>query len=176
MHLLTCPSCELSIPVANSQAGERITCSGCQRPIDVPTLGKLRQLPEADQPGADAGPPAGETGNGSVGFAILGLIATGALLMAGFCGIRWALIEVPLTTEVHIEEFGKAYQGLDPAQLIREYEQMEEYGIDLGPRYKYKQIEDDKTRWGRSGLAAASVGLLAVLGAVAIGVSGRKRK
>ena len=62
---------------------------------------------------------------------VLGLIATACLLVAGFCGIRWSLIDVSGTTEQHIANYREQYKGLTAAELIREYEQMEKYGLDL---------------------------------------------
>lgn len=177
MHLLPCPSCQASIPVSPSQAGDRTTCPNCQSSVAIPTLGKLRQLPLAEQ-----APPAGElrsieTGSRSgAGFIVLGLIATACLLVAGFCGIRWSLIDVSATTEKHISSYREQYKALTAAELIREYEQMEKYGLDLASPYKYKQEERTKRKWGLNASIAAGLGGLAILGAAVLAASGRQER
>lgn len=175
MYLLPCPSCQTSITVSPSQAGDTTTCPACQSAIDIPKLGQLRQLDRAEQtPSATVGPREVSTGR-QIGFMVLGLVAIASLLAAGFCGIRWALIEVPTTTDEHVAELREAYHTLSAAELIREYESMEKYGLDLGSPYKYKQIENEKKAWGNKATATAIVGGLAVIGAVIVGLVGRKR-
>ncbi len=100
------------------------------------------------------------------GFLVLGLIATASLLVAGFCGIRWVLIDVPNTTQEHIASMREQYRELSAAELIREYEQMDRYGIELVTPYKYKQLQIKKDSWGRNASIAAAVAGLAVLGGV----------
>ena len=96
----------------------------------------------------------------SAGFLVLGLIATASLLVAGFCGIRWVLIDVPNTTEEHIATYREEYRELSAAELIREYEQMDRYGIELVTPYKYKAIADQERTAGAEMQASqpASVG------------------
>ncbi|MGB7327580.1 MAG: hypothetical protein WBD31_22070 [Rubripirellula sp.] len=175
MHLLTCPACQDSIPVTTSQAGERMTCPACQSPVDVPTLGQLRKLPVTEESAAQS-PELRETaGGGSIAFGVFGLIATAALLVAGFCGIRWALIDIPINTESHIAEFEQAYQEIEAAQLIREYEQMEEFGVDVAMPYKYKTLANTKSDWGWSSAIAGAVAAIAIILATIFGIAGRKR-
>lgn len=109
-----------------------------------------------------------------MGFLVLGLIATAALVIAVFCGIRWGLIEVPMTTQGHLAELSKAYQEIPPAQLIREFEQMEEFGIDAGAPYGYKKIENQKTEWGRNAMIAGAISLLSAAGAIGLASMARK--
>jgi hypothetical protein len=107
---------------------------------------------------------------------VLGLIATACLLVAGFCGIRWSLIDVPLNTEQHIATYREQYKGLTAAELIREYEQMEKYGLDLASPYNYKKQERTKRRWGQNASIAAGLGGLAILGAAALAAFGRQKR
>ncbi|TWU58684.1 hypothetical protein Poly51_14630 [Rubripirellula tenax] len=177
MHLLTCPECQVSVPVATSQAGGRTQCSGCQAILEIPTLGQLRQLPVAEGSVNDDDAyvnPA--SSGGSIAFGIVGLLATAALVVAAYTGIRWSLIDVPVTTDLHIAEYQNAYTKLPAAQLIREYEQMEEFGIDVALPYTYVTMANTKSDWGWTSATAGGVALLAVLAMLAIGVSGRKRK
>lgn len=106
---------------------------------------------------------------------VLGMIAIGATVIASFCGIRWYIVDVPMTTEVHIAEYEKAYETLAPANLVREYEQMEEYALEMVPMYTYKKIERTKSDWGRSASIAGGVGFLAAIGAFVMGLVARKR-
>ncbi len=176
MHLLTCPECETAFPVANSQAGQHTACPHCNASIDVPTLGQLRRLPEAEETRPALDQTREPSGGGSAGFLVFGLIATAALVVGSFCGIRWAMIDVPMTTEAHIAGLDQAYNDLSAAQLIREYEQMEELSIDLRTPYVYKQIEIKKSEWGRTALISAIVGVLAIGGAVIVAATSASRR
>ena len=144
-------------------------------------LGKLRQLPLADDsPGADGSPPAAVGREGGLGrraaFVTLGLVATASLLIASFCWIRWSLIEVAVTTDIHIETLRQEYHQVPAAQLIREYEDMEKYGLDLPTPYKYKQIETNKKSWGRNASIWTAIGSLSLIGCIALGVTGRRKQ
>ena len=110
------------------------------------------------------------------GFLVLGLIATASLLVAGYCGIRWVLIDVPHTTEEHIASMAEQYQKLSAAELIREYEQMDRYGIELVTPYPYKQLQMKKDSWGRNASMAGAIGGLAFLGAFALAATGRRKR
>lgn len=177
MYLLPCSHCDASVPITTSQAGGAADCPACHAQVEVPTLGKVRQLPmsESGIASEQKRQAAASSGGGSIGFLVLGMIATAALVIAGFCGIRWFLIDVPLTTQTHIAEYEKAYQGIEPAKLVREYEQMEKYPLDLVPMYTYKKTEQTKADWGRSAAIAGGVGLLAAIGAFLAGTANRKR-
>lgn len=176
MHLLPCPSCQASISVSPSQAGDETTCPKCQSSVVIPKLGQIRQLPLAED-----GPSGGqtvakgemETSSGRrAGFVVLSLIGTASLLAAGFCGIRWSLIDVPSSTEQHIARYREEYAKLSAAELVREYEDMEKYGVELGRPYRYKTMEMTKKKWGQNASIAAGIGGLAILGAVVLVGSG----
>ena len=138
MHLLPCPECEASIPVSPSQAGDQATCPACQAAVPIPKLGELRQLPLEGGQAAEADAAGPRELESSVwtraSFLLLGLLAVASLLIAGFCTIRWYLVEVVATSEQHVAQLREDYQGLSAAQLIREYEDIEKSGLDLpGP-------------------------------------------
>ncbi len=180
MHLLPCPQCQTPIPVAPSQAGDHATCPGCQAEVAIPTLGQLKRLPSAE-PDADpkpAGKLSGSEGPTAkrVGFVVLGVIATAMLLIAGFSAIRWSLIETPKTTDEHISELREAYKSLTPAELIREYEQMEKYALDMTPPYRYQTVALEKQRWGRNAAIAGTIGGFAVIIAAGLAISGRRNR
>jgi hypothetical protein len=166
MHLLTCPSCHTSIPVSPSQAGDQANCPACQTAVEVPRLGDLKKLPMA--PDAPSLKPA-KAASGGFLFLTLGLIGTACLLVASYCGIRWALIDVPMTTEEHIAKFEAGYAEMSAAELIREYENMEEYGIELARPFFYKRDELKKSGWGNKAASAGAVGLLLIAGAFLFG-------
>lgn len=169
MHLLPCPDCQTPIRVTPSQAGEQVSCPACQGSVPIPNLGQLRQLPLAD-PVADRSPVArsGDVGPSParVGFVLLGVLATVSLLIAGFSTIQWVLKDAPLSTDLHIASLESQYPSLQPAELIREYEQMEKYSLDLTVPFKYKEDLVTKQRWGRNALVAACVACLSILGAM----------
>lgn len=174
MHQLPCPHCQAPIPVSPAQAGDQLTCPSCAGAVQVPKLGELRQLPlESAVPEPSPPPEAGSLG-GRAAWVSLGIVATVSLLIAGFCGIRWALIDVPLNTEQHIAELRQQYETLPAAQLIREWEQMERYGIDLASPYSYQKVAAEKRAWGVNAAVAGVIGLLCMLIAAAIARAGRR--
>ena len=177
MHLLPCPHCQTAIPVSPSQAGNQTSCTSCQSDVDIPKLGELRKLPLVEEPQTAEATEAPESSIARrAGFLVLGLFATASLLVAGFCGIRWLLIEVPNTTEEHITTLRQQYSELSAAELVREYEQMDEYGIELIAPYDYRKEQIKKDSWGRNASMAGTVGGLAILGAIALATTGRRNR
>ncbi len=175
MYLLTCSHCQTSIPVSPAQAGDEIPCPQCGEVARVPKLGELRQLPTAGTPGVpEVGPSEVASGGRTTGFVIFGGLATLCLLIAAFCGIRWALITVPSNTELHIDQMRQAYKEAQSAQLIREWEDMEKYGVDIVSAYNYQKIANEKRRWGTDAAVAGSIAGLCILAAWGFARSGRQ--
>jgi hypothetical protein len=173
MHLLPCPSCKTDIPVSPSQAGNQTSCSNCSASVEIPNLGQLRSLPQADsavQPAQDQLRPETSAVR-SFAFGSVALIAALCLLVGGYCGIRWLLTDVSLTTEQHIEGLRTEFATMEPAGLIRAYEEMEEYGLELPEPYKYKLAENMKWAWGRNALIAGGIGLFSMLMALGLAAS-----
>lgn len=144
----------------------------------IPKLGELRLLPNPDRSSAqpDDFVSAETSAARSFGFLLFACLAAGSLIVGGFSGIRWFLTDVPLTTDRHIEELRTALKTADPANLIREYEDMEKYGLELPEPYKYKIAENAKRAWGRNALVAAAIGLVALLIASILAMTGRNRR
>ena len=175
MHLLPCPSCEHSIPVSPSQAGDNTLCSACGATIAIPKLGELRQLPlspDSEPISSDEG----ASGGGGIGVVLLGMIAMIALLVTGFALIQCYLIEVPTTTDAHVKELRAAYETLDAARFIREYENMEEFRLEVPRMMLYKVAALDRQRWILYALIAGSVALLSLLAAYVLASRGRTQK
>jgi len=130
MHLLPCPHCDAKLSVAPSQAGDNMPCPECGQSVAIPSLGQIRQLPQAEQE-ASSTQSSGSATQSDVsairraGFLLFGLIAIGSLMIAAYSGIRWYLIDVPATTEEHIAMIREEYAEAPAAQLIREFEDME---------------------------------------------------
>ena len=103
----------------------------------------------------------------------MGLVAAAMLLIAAFCTVRWALIEVPMTTEGHIVQVKETYAELSGAELIREWEDMEKYGVALTAPFEYRQIELTKQGWGRDAMISGSIGLAALAVMLILGLTGR---
>ena len=179
MYQLSCPHCQNIILVTPSQAGDLVQCSACDQSVAIPRLGELKQLPrDESQPAElDRVPPYTEAGfTQRFGTVALGLICTASLLIAGYCGIRWALIDAPLTTEIHLQEVREVYPTRNPAELLREYEQMEEADLELPVPYGYKRTQNLKQGWGQNATIAGGVAILTLIGAIIFASSGRSRR
>lgn len=158
----------------------------------VPKLGELRRLPPSEESPRDTIPRNNESSVGAgIVFAVLGLIAIASLLAAGYSGIRWATVktsstteelpenneERPENTEEHLELMREILDKSPPASMIREFEDMEKFSLDITAPYGYKRMENEKTKWGRATLVSGLIGLVCVIGAIAAGASaGNKRE
>jgi hypothetical protein len=178
MYLLPCPHCQEPIEVAPSHAGDDATCTACSATVPIPKLGELRQLPRADEASSgDVAPGSVADSSGQqIGAAILGMIALVGILIGGYTAIRWFLIETPTTTQEHIDELTVAYNEANAAVLIREFENMEEMGLDLTAKYKYKTIALEKARWGWTALISGGLALIAAVTAMMLASTGRSTK
>ena len=183
MYRLDCPHCQSPTPVGPASAGDTVPCDSCGQSIAVPRLGDLKRLPPVDpaesptdqksaaRSDTSAKPRSASptrTGGDSnpILLAIAGLLIVGGLLTAGFCGFQYYLSEVPMTTQRHLAEYDQVYREVPPANLILEYESMEEQNIDLAGPLVYVKMGQTKRRWATNaiaGLAVASVGLGGVL-------------
>ncbi|TWU20551.1 hypothetical protein Pla52o_44290 [Novipirellula galeiformis] len=180
MYQLSCPHCQSVIAVSPSQAGDQTQCPSCGETVAIPRLRELRQLPQDEAQTASSdreAPPFEEPGFAQrIGTVALGLICTASLLIAGYCGIRWATIEVPMTTQRHVQEIREIYPTRNPAELLREYEQMEEASLELPSPYLYKKIQEDKDGWGHNAMIAGGISIFTLAGAIFFASSGRSRR
>lgn len=167
MPLLPCPSCDQKIPVVVSQAGSEITCPGCQKRISIPNLGDLKRLGASQAESSGEGvkefrqKASSETSAGRrVLFAALMAAAGTAAIVGIFCFVRYLAIQVPTNTEAHIAEIEGMYHQVSAAQLVREWQQMEKYGLDVVAPYQYKKLAIEKAGWGRNSLIALVVFVL----------------
>ena len=109
-------------------------------------------------------------------FAILMLIAGTAAAAGLFSAIRYVAIDVPATTETHIAEMERMYKEIPASQLVREWQQMEKFGLDATTPYNYKKLAIEKARWGRNGLIGLGVVLISVVVATVLGVGDSRQK
>ncbi|MDG2223140.1 MAG: hypothetical protein P8L85_17295 [Rubripirellula sp.] len=180
MYLLPCPHCEHEIPVANYQAGDETTCSQCGQGVVIPKLGQLRQLPTAESPTHSE--PAGKLSDSELsplrrgGFLLFGLIALASFLIAAFCGINWFLSETSGTTDEHLKSVRTEYAKVPAAQLIREFEDMDNLSLDLTLPYAYKTKENRRRDWGQNASVAATVGGLSILASLLLVMTGRRKQ
>jgi hypothetical protein len=168
MYFLPCAHCEQPIAVSPSKAGQSMECPQCGQAISVPNLGELKKVAVVDtdhRPAPSDSRSSDANATRSIAFVVLALLATACLVVASFCGIRWFLIEVPLTTAQHIADAKAAFQDASAAQLIVEYESIEEYGIDIDKPFSYQAIANNKAEWGFNAVVATAVGSLAIVGA-----------
>ena len=150
MYELTCPECQTANSVTPAKAGGEIACAQCGTSVAVPKLGELKQLPpmattgEKTQPKDDVH---GLSGGRSMAFAAVAALSLLCFLGAAFCGVNWATIEVPITTETHLADLKRSYDLSSSAKLIREYEDITQYGVDIPQPYPYRNIELRKQAW-----------------------------
>ncbi|MEM9366781.1 MAG: hypothetical protein AAGD07_12365 [Planctomycetota bacterium] len=154
MFQLPCPECESVLVVSTARAGSTMTCDACQQEINIPKLRELKQLDIADTAPAQASPANTESAGGrSVAFAGIAFLATACLVAGAFSGVRYALLDAPMSTEKHIEEVERVYPTVTSAQLFREWEDLDEFGVDLIAPYQYQKAAEKKANWGRSTIA-----------------------
>ena len=149
-----------------AQAGNHVSCPSCSEMVAIPKLGELKQLPRAE--GAAAVQTTSGGGGSTFVFGVLGLIAVAALLITGYCGIRWAMIEVEATTDSHVAEIQERYTESDPAVLIREFEDMEKYSLDLIAPYSYQKAANEKSSWALNASIAGVICLVCGGGGLAL--------
>jgi len=175
MFLLPCPSCQKPAEIAPTQAGDTLSCPACGARIQIPKLGELRQLPQSEEFDSKSDAVIEDYRVGRrIGFVVLSLISVAALFIAGFCGLQWYSVDAPLTTETYMEEVNRLYTDLEPAKLIREYEDMEKYGLAIAAPYRYKVQENEKRAWGRKALIGATAFALCGLSALLLMTTGRQ--
>ncbi len=172
MYQLTCPQCETIHEVAAAKAGGEISCTNCHEVIAVPKLGELRNLPAAANSAAadrDASAPAGLSGGRSMAFAALGLVCLLSLLGTAFCGVNWSTTEAPMSTSKHLEMLGEMYSEVSASQLIREFEEITEYGVDVPAPLKYRTQELQKQAWGQKTIGFLALAAAAFVAALFVG-------
>jgi len=145
----------------------------------VPKLRELRQLPEAgdestvDEANQPENSPA--TAGNSLGFLAAGIVAVGLLLVAAFCAVRWVTIDVPATTETHLDFFQEAYEAATPAQMVVEFEEMTATGLNLPKMYNYRIAELERNGWRQKTLVFAAIGGCCVVAAAFLRPRGGRR-
>lgn len=172
MYKLTCPHCETMNEVSTAKAGGQITCAACDGGIDVPKLGELRKLPAAGQTSqakADANASAGLSGTRSLAFMTLSLVCLLSFLGTLFCGVNWATTEVPMTTEKHLDLLRDQYAQASSAQLIREYEDITRFGVDIPNPLVYRTVELERDAWKHKTIAFALLSVTALVLAIIVG-------
>lgn len=173
MHLLTC-QCGETIPVPLRQAGNEITCPACSSTIQVPKLGQLRQLPQA-APSADQESPRPVSMGRRLTFAGVCLLAGIGFFVGAFSLITASTIEVESTTEEHIAADIERLQKAPPAQVTELWREYMVYGLNDRHPFPYKQHADEKAAWMRRGIIGMSVAAIAVIVAVVLARTGRKK-
>lgn len=170
MPLLPCPSCSATVDVAVSRAGSEIECPTCHKTISVPKLGELRKLEAESSSSASRQTLAGAGSGNRAAFALLMGIAVIAIIGGSYCLIRFAAIEVPATTEEHIAEVEEVYSQMPAAQLVREWQEMEEFSPEVAMPYVYQVIADEKSLWLRNALVGFGIAVVAgAIGFVSLG-------
>ncbi len=162
-YLLPCPHCQHPQAVGTARAGGQVACDDCGEAIVVPKLGELRQQPLA---GSGQGPAVVRKSGGGGMFLVAATVAAITILAAAFCTLRWLTIDVPATTASHIAEVTEAYPQASPAELVREYESINRYGIELPRAYGYHAIETRSNQWRTWALVLGGIGLASLAAAV----------
>lgn len=176
MYKLICPHCQAANEITAAKAGGEIACNTCHESIVVPKLGELRQLPstgETSESKVAANAAIGLSGGRSLAFMTLSLLSLLSLLGAGFCGVNWATTEVPFTTQKHLESLRDQYATASSAQLIREYEDITEFGVDIPNPLQYRTLELKREAWKHKTISFA---ILAAIVFVLALIVGRRRR
>ncbi|MEM9588021.1 MAG: hypothetical protein AAGA03_12140 [Planctomycetota bacterium] len=177
MYLLPCPECSQSLTVSPAQAGDHVDCPSCQASIAIPKLGELRQLETAETDGDAASHRSGEVSfTRQIAFVGLAMVVTASLLMAAFCGIRWVSHPSQTTPDSFIASLEETYNNASTAQMIREWEDMERFGVDLATPYSFYAEYQEKQQWRTKAMFAAGVGLFALIGCVGLGLAGSRKQ
>ena len=165
-YLFPCSNCEHQFELVATQAGQELTCPGCQQPVIAPRLGKLKQLPPADGEAAPTKSEKPKTNN---------LLFSGGLALAiicGICGVALYMYGNSMITDFDVNEkiaeFDKWVDNLSPAEVVSYYYYVDvESGLgdwreqDLTKKNTQGTILKN-TALGICGLAV--VGLLLVIG------------
>ncbi len=171
MPLLPCPSCSATVDVPTSRAGSEMSCPSCNKTIQVPKLGELRKLESQ----AAAPATGGATGHRAA-FALLMGIAAIAIVGASYCVVRFVAIEVPATTEQHIAEIDVAYSEMPVSQLVREWQEMEDFSPEMASPYVYQAVADEKSQWLQNALIGFAIaGLAGVIAFISLALGRSKR-
>lgn len=175
MPLLACPFCSATVDVPTSRAGSEIDCPSCQKAFPIPKLGELRKL-ESDSAASVAKPGSGGAAAGQrVAFALLMTIAAIAVVGASYCMVRFVAIEVPATTEEHIAEVEQLYSEMPASQLVREWQEMEDFSAELANPYFYQMVAEEKSQWLRNALIGFAIAVVsAVIAFVSLSVGRTK--
>lgn len=155
--------------VSAAKAGDTVACPQCKHTVEVPKLGELRKLESIDSKAALAVADRGLTGGRSFLFAALALVGLICLLGAAFCAVNWVTTEAPLTTQQHLDDLEVQYAKVNSAQLIREFEDITKYGVDVPTPYAYQTKVLAKQAWRNKTIAFGACGLLAAFIATIIG-------
>lgn len=172
MYKLTCPHCAAINNVSAAKAGGEITCEACHNSVSVPKLGELRKLPAGGETCADkvaANAAVGLSGGRSLAFVTLSLACLVSLLGAGFCGVNWATTEVPITTQKHLDMLKEQYAIASSAQMIREFEDITEFGVDIQNPLYYRTLELKQEAWKFKTIAFAAFAAVTFVLAVFMG-------
>lgn len=173
MHLLTCPACQSQVPVAPARAGEQIACPSCEAVIQVPKLGELRKLPRQEASGATT-PAAGQQ-RSNVAFASFFLLCVLASMVTLFCGTMYLMSRAPVTTESFLADREKDHQKASPADMVIEFNAMEERSLDVRIPYSFQTEVDVKMGWRNRALISAAVTGLLGFCTLGMGVAGNRK-
>ena len=175
MYLLSCPNCQTGLTITPAQAGDTLSCPNCDSLVNVPKLGEIRQLPRSESEESPATKAKGSSmsAGATVAFVLLSGIAVLAFIVAGYSTVRWANINPPITNDEFLARMEEDYKVADAAQLVREFEDMEKYSMDLIHPYQFQQQVDKKNRWGLNALIAAGIMLACGGGALTASIRGR---
>ncbi|OUT58181.1 MAG: hypothetical protein CBB71_14205 [Rhodopirellula sp. TMED11] len=173
MHLLTCPDCQSQVPVAPARAGEQIPCPSCEAVIQVPKLGELRNLPRQEAPVATT--PKADQPRSNVAFASFFLLCVLASMVTLFCGTMYLMSQAPVTTESFLADRKVDHQQASPADMVMEFNAMEERSLDVRIPYSFQTEVDVKQGWRNRSLFSAAATSLLALCTLGIGVTGNRK-
>lgn len=175
MYHLTC-ECGQTIPVTLRQAGNDVSCPACSKPFKVPKLGELRKFPQVISP-SDQESASRSIGMGKrLAFAALCLLAGLGFFVGAFCLIKASTIEVESTMEEHIASDIERLHQTPPGQVTDLWREYMVYGLNDRRPFPYKRHADEKAAWTQRGVIGMSIAGVAIVAAVILARSGRKKR
>ena len=162
-HRLDC-SCGASLAVDTTQAGEKLVCSACQAPVQVPAFRELKQLP-LDDDANPTPPPAVWTARRNLACVAALCVTAAALIGLVTSAILRRGIETNFTKEDHIQLERQSIEQMGVHETLLLWENINTTGLEVEGVPNYV-VYAHRARWLNFWIIACGVILIAGLGAL----------
>ena len=174
-YQLPCEKCQTRILIETTQAGQSVSCPGCQEQIQIGTLREIRAL-EADSPTlAEQAVAAKSRSKMSPGSRLMFVMGTLLFFVAGIWGLLAMLNANRLAVEkpgTRIDERAiKAVNLAPPATMLELWEEVTDDALAEWREHPYhvsNRLSQENRTYSYIGFGLAGIGLLAMVGAFAL--------